>query len=90
VLWGETRAEFSAGPAETGAGSGVRAARRRGGFATTPPEPAIYYVSSKHQRQMARATYTPMTHTDNRLTAFVRDNPGRSVPEETLTHSHPT
>ena len=30
------------------------------------------------------------THTHNRLTAFVRDNPGRPVPEETLTHSHPT
>jgi len=25
-----------------------------------------------------------------KLTAFVRDNPGRPVPEETLTHSHPT
>ena len=30
------------------------------------------------------------THTHNRLTAFVWDNPGRPVPEETLTHSHPT
>ena len=30
------------------------------------------------------------THTHNHLTAFVRDNPGRPVPEETLTHSHPT
>ena len=30
------------------------------------------------------------THTHNRLTAFVRDNPGRPVPQETLTHSHPT
>ena len=30
------------------------------------------------------------TRTHNRLTAFVRDNPGRPVPEETLTHSHPT
>ena len=34
---------------------------------------------------------THATHeTHNRLTAFVRDNPGRPVPEETLTHSHPT
>ena len=30
------------------------------------------------------------THTDNRLTPFVRDNPGRPVPEETFTHSHST
>jgi len=30
------------------------------------------------------------THTHNRLTAFVWDNPGRPVPEETLAHSHPT
>ena len=30
------------------------------------------------------------TNTHNRLTAFVRDNQGRPVPEETLTHSHPT
>jgi len=30
------------------------------------------------------------THTHNRLTAFVRDNPSRPVPEETLAHSHPT
>jgi len=30
------------------------------------------------------------THTHNHLTASVRDNPGRPVPEETLTHSHPT
>jgi len=30
------------------------------------------------------------THTHNRLMAFVRDNPSRPVPEETLTHSHPT
>ena len=30
------------------------------------------------------------THTHNRLTASVRVNPGRPVPEETLTHSHPT
>ena len=30
------------------------------------------------------------THTHNRLTAFVRVNPGRPVPEETLTHSLPT
>jgi len=29
------------------------------------------------------------THTHNRLTAFVRDNTGRPVPEETLTHSGP-
>ena len=36
-------------------------------------------------------TYTHThTHTHNRLTAFVRDNPGRPVPEETLTHSHPS
>ena len=31
-----------------------------------------------------------VSHTHNRWTAFVRDNPGRPVPEETLTHSHPT
>jgi len=30
------------------------------------------------------------TNTHNHLTAFVRDNQGRPVPEETLTHSHPT
>ena len=30
------------------------------------------------------------THTHNRLTAFCRDNPGRLVPEETFTHSHPS
>jgi len=30
------------------------------------------------------------THTHNRLTSFVRDKPGRPVPEETLTYSHPT
>ena len=29
-------------------------------------------------------------NTHNRLIAFVRDNPGRPVEEETLTHSHPT
>jgi len=29
-------------------------------------------------------------NTHNRLTAFVQDNPGRPVPEETLTHSHPS
>ena len=31
------------------------------------------------------------THTHSRLTAFgpgLQDNPGRPVPEETLTHSH--
>jgi len=33
---------------------------------------------------------TTNTHTHNHLTTFVRDNPGRPVPEETLTHSHPT
>jgi len=31
-----------------------------------------------------------LTHTHNRLTAFCRDNPGRLVPEETFTHSHPS
>ena len=31
-----------------------------------------------------------ITHTHNRLTAYVRDNLGRLVPEETLIHSHPT
>jgi len=31
-----------------------------------------------------------MSHTHNCLTAFVRDYPGRLVPEETLTHSHPS
>ena len=30
------------------------------------------------------------THTHNRLMAFVRDNPGRPVPEETCTRSHPS
>ena len=30
------------------------------------------------------------THTHNRLMAFVRDYPGRPVPEETFTHSHPS
>ena len=33
-------------------------------------------------------THTHSTH--NRLTAFVRDYPGRPVPEETFTHSHPS
>ena len=33
---------------------------------------------------------TTHTHTHNRLTAFGPDNPGRPVPEETLTHSHPS
>ena len=30
------------------------------------------------------------THTHNRLTAFCWDYPGRPVPEETFTHSHPS
>ena len=34
--------------------------------------------------------YTISIHTHNHLTAFVRDNPGRPVPEETLTQSCPT
>jgi len=29
-------------------------------------------------------------HTHNRLRPLIRDNPGRPVPEETLTHSHPS
>ena len=39
-----------------------------------------------HARTHARTH----THTHICLTAFVRDNPGRPLPEETLTHSHPT
>jgi len=30
------------------------------------------------------------THTHSHLRPFVRDNLGRPVPEETLTHSHPS
>jgi len=40
-------------------------------------------------RQM-QESFQLKIHTHNHLTAFVRDNPGRPVPEETLTHSHPT
>ena len=35
-------------------------------------------------------TYTVHTHRHNRLTAFGPDYPGRPVPEETFTHSHPS
>jgi len=36
-----------------------------------------------HARTHARVHTNTHTHTHNRLTAFVRDNPGRPVPEET-------
>ena len=42
------------------------------------------------ETQQADTCNTWNTETHNRLTAFVWDNPGRPVPEETLTHSHPT
>jgi len=59
-----------------------------------------YYVGSannavQHKLILIVFCYTEFklmtqTHTHNRLTAFVWDNQGRPVPEETLTHSHPT
>ena len=42
----------------------------------------------RHTHTHARAH--THTHTHNRLTAFVWDYPGRPVPEETLTNSHPS
>ena len=50
---------------------------------------ASEFVNTQTQTQTQTHTHTH-THTHNRLTAFVRDNPSRPVPEETLTHSHPT
>ena len=46
----------------------------------TGPESKMSYDAVTHTH----------THTHNRLTAFVRDYPGKPVPEETLTHSHPS
>ena len=45
---------------------------------------------SKHTSFVILKDNREYTHTHNRLMAFVRDNPGRPVPEETLIHSHPT
>ena len=39
------------------------------------------------QCRLLSSSYVTLTH--NRLTAVVRDYPGRPVPEETPTHSHP-
>ena len=53
----------------------------------------IYFnviIYKLHSCYCCSINYCQLTHTHNRLTTFVRDNPGRPVPEETLTHSHPS
>jgi len=52
------------------------------------PEIKFYFKNIKFYN--ANQCIPRHTHTHNRLTAFVRDNPSRPVPEETLIHSHPT
>ena len=68
--------------------------RRKASRRTPPPGIPIHTdrkVVNIVPQQLTRWTHTHThTHTHNRLMAFVRDNPGRPVPEETLTHSHPT
>jgi len=53
---------------------------------TREPQKILWHSAGVHK---VHNTHTH-THTHNHLTASVRDNPGRPVPEETLTHSHPT
>ena len=50
----------------------------------------IYFLLFEYSASCQHRITHYNTHTHNRLTAFVRDNQGRPVPEETLTHSHPT
>jgi len=55
---------------------------------TREPQKILWHSAGVHK---VHNTHTHAhTHTHNHLTASVRDNPGRPVPEETLTHSHPT
>jgi len=51
---------------------------------TREPQKILWHSAGVHK------VHNTHTHTHNHLTASVRDNPGRPVPEETLTHSHPT
>jgi len=48
------------------------------------------FVWLKSQNYNTPITHITHTHTHNHLTALVRDYLGRPIPEETLTHSHPS
>ena len=53
--------------------------------------PFIKQVTSAVSNAMGGQTrVTRHSHTQNRLTALFRDCPGRPIPEETFTHSHPS
>ena len=49
---------------------------------------ALFCLAQVPKLQHTNHTY--YTHTHNHLTALVRDYLGRPIPEETLTHSHPS
>ena len=53
--------------------------------------PFIKQVTSAVSNAMGGQTrVTRHSHTQNHLTALFRDCPGRPIPEETFTHSHPS
>jgi len=48
------------------------------------------FLPPNQQRQSIEGNTLRMEHTHNRLTAFCPGLPGRPVPEEIFTHSHPS